>query len=43
MRMKGVGASPFAFDLERKAVLLTAGDKAGVNQKRFYKGSFRNL
>lgn len=27
----------FAFDTERKALLLTAGDKSGVNQKRFYK------
>jgi hypothetical protein len=27
----------FAFDPDRKAVLLIAGDKAGVNQRRFYK------
>lgn len=27
----------FAFDPERKAILLVAGDKAGVSQKRFYK------
>lgn len=27
----------FAFDPERKAILLCAGDKAGVNQRRFYK------
>ena len=27
----------FAFDTMRKAVFLVAGDKAGVNQKRFYK------
>jgi hypothetical protein len=26
-----------AFDPERKAILLTAGNKAGDNQKRFYK------
>src|SRR4051794_37500399 len=26
----------FAFDTERKAVLLTAGDKSGVGQKAFY-------
>jgi hypothetical protein len=26
-----------AFGTERKALLLTAGDKSGVNQKRFYK------
>src|SRR5688500_4485354 len=27
----------FAFDPERSAILLIGGDKAGVNQKRFYK------
>jgi hypothetical protein len=27
----------FAFDPERKAILLTAGDKSGVSEKRFYK------
>jgi hypothetical protein len=27
----------FAFDTERKAILLTAGNKASKNQKRFYK------
>jgi hypothetical protein len=27
----------FAFDPNRAAILLVAGDKAGVNQKRFYK------
>ena len=27
----------FAFDPERKAILLVAGDKAGVNQDRFYR------
>lgn len=27
----------FAFDPERKAILLVAGDKAGIAQKRFYK------
>lgn len=27
----------FAFDPERKAILLVAGDKKGVNQRRFYK------
>lgn len=26
----------FAFDLERKAVLLVAGDKSGISQRRFY-------
>lgn len=28
----------FAFDPERQAVVLVASDKAGVAQKRFYKG-----
>lgn len=28
----------FAFDPSRCAVVLVAGDKAGVNQERFYKG-----
>ena len=27
----------FAFDPERAAILLVAGDKSGVSQKRFYK------
>src|ERR1700677_3104989 len=27
----------FAFDPERSAILLVAGDKSGVSQKRFYK------
>jgi len=27
----------FAFDPDRQAVLLVAGDKRGVNQKRFYR------
>jgi hypothetical protein len=27
----------FAFDPERKAILLVAGNKTGVSQKRFYK------
>jgi hypothetical protein len=27
----------FAFDPERAAILLIAGDKSGVNQRRFYK------
>ena len=27
----------FAFDPERKAILLVAGNKTGVNQKRFYR------
>ena len=33
----GVWRVAFAFDPERKAVLLIAGDKAGVKEKRFYK------
>jgi hypothetical protein len=28
----------FAFDPARQAIILVAGDKAGVAQKRFYKG-----
>src|SRR5882724_4444130 len=27
----------FAFDPDRAAILLVAGDKSGVNQKRFYR------
>jgi hypothetical protein len=27
----------FAFDAKRKAILLVAGDKSGVGQKRFYR------
>jgi len=34
----GVWRVAFAFDLERKAVLLVAGNKSGTSQKRFYKG-----
>jgi hypothetical protein len=33
----GVWRVAFAFDPERKAVLLVGGDKSGVSQKRFYK------
>lgn len=33
----GVWRVIFAFDPERQAILLPAGDKAGVSQKRFYK------
>ena len=33
----GVWRLAFAFDPRRKAVLLVAGDKSGVNEKRFYK------
>ena len=27
----------FAFDSNRKAILLVAGDKSGVSEKRFYR------
>ena len=33
----GVWRVAFAFDPERKATLLTAGDKVGVNEKLFYR------
>jgi hypothetical protein len=33
----GVWRTAFAFDPQRKAILLVAGDKSGGNQKRFYK------
>jgi hypothetical protein len=33
----GVWRVAFAFDPERQAVLLIAGDKSGVSQKTFYK------
>lgn len=33
----GVWRVAFAFDPERKAILLVAADKSGVAQKRFYK------
>jgi hypothetical protein len=31
----------FAFDTKRKAILLVAGDKAGVSEKRFYRALIR--
>ncbi|UVL64258.1 type II toxin-antitoxin system RelE/ParE family toxin [Pseudomonas sp. B21-032] len=31
----------FAFDPKRRAVILVAGDKAGVSQKRFYRNLIR--
>jgi hypothetical protein len=34
---QGVWRAAFAFDLDRHAILLVAGDKAGVAQRRFYK------
>lgn len=33
----GVWRVLFAFDPERKAILLVAGDKSGISEKRFYK------
>jgi hypothetical protein len=33
----GVWRVAFAFDRKRQAILLVAGDKSGVSQKRFYK------
>jgi hypothetical protein len=33
----GVWRVAYAFDPARKAILLVAGDKSGVSQKRFYK------
>lgn len=33
----GVWRVAFAFDPKRRAIVLVAGDKAGVAQKRFYK------
>jgi hypothetical protein len=33
----GVWRVAFAFDPERRAVILVAGDKSGVSQKRFYR------
>lgn len=33
----GVWRVAFAFDTRRKAVLLVAGDKSGVSEKRFYR------
>jgi hypothetical protein len=31
----------FAFDIKRKAILLVAGDKSGVSEKRFYRDLIR--
>ncbi|HAF04258.1 MAG TPA: addiction module toxin RelE [Spartobacteria bacterium] len=33
----GIWRVAFAFDPKRKAVLLVAGDKSGVSEKRFYR------
>jgi hypothetical protein len=37
----GVWRVAFAFDLKRKAILLAAGDKSGVDQGRFYRDLIR--
>ena len=37
----GVWRVAFAFDPNRQAILLVAGDKSGVGQRRFYKGLIR--
>jgi hypothetical protein len=37
----GVWRVAYAFDPTRKAILLVAGDKAGVSQKRFYRSLIR--
>ena len=34
---EGVWRVAFAFDSERKAIMLVAGDKSGVSEKRFYR------
>lgn len=34
---QGVWRVAFAFDNQRQAILLIAGDKSGVSEKRFYK------
>ena len=34
---QGIWRVAFAFDPRRQAILLVAGNKAGVNEKRFYK------
>ena len=33
----GVWRAAFAFDPKRKAILVAAGDKSGVSEKRFYR------
>jgi hypothetical protein len=37
----GVWRVAFAFDIERKAILLIAGDKSGGGEKRFYRELIR--
>jgi hypothetical protein len=38
---KGAWRVAFAFDLERKAILLTGGNKSGVSEGRFYRELIR--
>ena len=37
MRTMASGGVAFAFDPERKGILLVAGDKSGQSEKRFYR------
>ena len=37
----GVWRVAYAFDPTRRAILLVAGDKAGISQKRFYRSLIR--
>jgi hypothetical protein len=37
----GVWRIAFAFDPKRRAILLVAGDKSGVGEKRFYRELIR--
>ena len=37
----GVWRAAFAFDPERRAIILVAGDKSGVSQRRFYRALIR--
>ncbi len=44
LRFTAVGGEwrvAFAFDTKRTAILLIAGDKAGVSEKRFYRDLIR--
>jgi len=44
LRFSAAGAEwmvAFAFDTKRKAILLIAGDKSGVGEKRFYRELIR--
>lgn len=38
----GVWRAAFAFDPQRQAILLIAGDKSGISEKRFYKQLIKN-